>query len=91
MMDRFWSQAHKVFMQALTRGLLFALLLFGGGLKADEVLSFQPHVKVTQAFVGWRSGPASGYPVQHISERNEWLQIVIRKTDWIKVHVTITL
>ena len=42
-------------------------------------------VQVSEAFVEWRSGPAEGYPVFHVSERGEWLHILHRKTDWIKV------
>ena len=42
-------------------------------------------VQVVEPFVEWRSGPAEGYPVYHISERGEWLSILKRKTDWMKV------
>lgn len=40
---------------------------------------------VAEAFVNLRSGPASGYPVFHVSERGETLTVKSRKTDWIKV------
>ena len=46
---------------------------------------FTPHLEVTSPFVEWRSGPAKGYPVFHVSEKGEWLQVSIRKTEWIKV------
>ena len=42
-------------------------------------------VKVIEAFVEWRSGPAEGYPIFHVSEKGEWLVLLIRKTDWMKV------
>ena len=42
-------------------------------------------VKVVEAYVEWRSGPAEGYPVFHVSEKGEWLSLLIRKTDWMKV------
>lgn len=42
-------------------------------------------LKVAEPFVNLRSGPASGYPVFHVSERGEILTILSRKTDWIKV------
>ena len=48
----------------------------------DKVLA---RVKVVEAFVEWRSGPAEGYPVFHVSEQGEWLSLLIRKTDWMKV------
>lgn len=43
------------------------------------------YVRVSEAFVNLRSGPGTGYPVFHISERNEALKILLRKTDWVKV------
>tara|TARA_R110001592_G_scaffold52649_8_gene161292 strand:+ start:27046 stop:27882 length:837 start_codon:yes stop_codon:yes gene_type:complete len=47
----------------------------------DQVLV----LKVAEPFVNLRSGPASGYPIFHVSERGEQLTILSRKTDWIKV------
>lgn len=44
-----------------------------------------PKVQVSEPFVEWRSGPAVGYPVFHTSEQGEWLQLLQRKTGWIKV------
>jgi len=49
----------------------------------DETVEARVQVKV--AFVEWRSGPAAGYPVIHVSERDEWLSISKRRTSWIKV------
>jgi uncharacterized protein YgiM (DUF1202 family) len=49
----------------------------------DKVLA---RVKVVEPFVEWRSGPAEGYPVFHVSEQGEWLGLLIRKTDWMKVN-----
>lgn len=42
-------------------------------------------LKVAEPFVDLRSGPATGYPVFHVSERGETLTVLSRKTDWIKV------
>lgn len=44
-----------------------------------------PLVRVAEAFVTIRSGPGAGYPVFHVSERNETLKVLRRKTDWLKV------
>ncbi|AOY90131.1 hypothetical protein BKP64_03670 [Marinobacter salinus] len=44
-----------------------------------------PRVQVVNPFVEWRTGPAVGYPVFHASEQGEWLEILQRKTSWIKV------
>jgi len=50
--------------------------------EVDKALA---RVKVVEAFVEWRSGPAEGFPVFHVSEKGEWLSLLIRKTDWMKV------
>jgi hypothetical protein len=42
-------------------------------------------VQVAEPFIEWRSGPAAGYPVIRVSERGEWLQLISRKTRWLKV------
>jgi len=44
-----------------------------------------PQVQVAEPLVEWRSGPAQGYPIFHVSERGEWLGLLVRKTDWMKV------
>lgn len=44
-----------------------------------------PQVQVAEPFVEWRTGPAAGYPVVRVSERGEWLQLLMRKTQWLKV------
>ncbi|HAZ88499.1 MAG TPA: hypothetical protein DCW82_05320, partial [Marinobacter adhaerens] len=33
-------------------------------------------VQVTEPYVAWRTGPATGYPVFHTSEKGEWLTIL---------------
>lgn len=53
--------------------------LWGGG--TDQ----PPQVQVVEPFVEWRTGPAVGYPVFHTSEQGEWLEILQRKTSWVKV------
>lgn len=40
---------------------------------------------VAEAYVDLRTGPATGYPIFHVSERGEKLTVISRKTDWIKV------
>ncbi len=42
-------------------------------------------VKVVEPFVEWRTGPAQGYPVFHVSEQGEVLELLVRKTKWMKV------
>lgn len=42
-------------------------------------------VRVAEPFIDFRSGPAQGFPVIHTSEKGEWLTLLKRKTDWMKV------
>lgn len=66
------------------RSLTLSLMLLGliGFAQADQL---PPQIQVVEPFIEWRSGPAGGYPVIHVSERGEWLSLLIRKTQWMKV------
>lgn len=44
-----------------------------------------PRVRVVDAYLDMRSGPGRGYPVFYVAERNEWVVIELRHTDWFKV------
>lgn len=45
----------------------------------------EARVQVVQPYIEWRTGPAIGYPVFHASEAGEWLTLIQKKTQWIKV------
>lgn len=66
------------------RWLVVCLSLLSGSSFAEEG-AFAPHMNVVEPFVEWRTGPAKGFPVFHVSEKGEWLEVLIRKTDWLKV------
>lgn len=42
-------------------------------------------VQVVGPYVDMRSGPGRGYPIFYAAEREEWLIIELRHTDWFKV------
>lgn len=50
----------------------------------DDLVTEQK-VRVVEPFLSLRSGPARGFPVVHTSEKGEWLTLLLRKTDWMKV------
>ena len=58
------------------------LLLVMGSAVADE--AYQT-VEVADAYVELRTGPGRGFPVFHVVERGQWVEILKRKTDWFKV------
>lgn len=40
---------------------------------------------VTQPYLEMRTGPGRGYPVTHVVARGESVEILFRRTDWLKV------
>lgn len=44
-----------------------------------------PAVQIVEPYIEIRSGPGRGYPIFHVEERDAWLTIIKRKTDWFKV------
>lgn len=42
-------------------------------------------VRVTGPYLDMRSGPGRGYPVFYAAEKDEWVVIELRHTDWFKV------
>lgn len=63
--------------------IIFLLpLLLASTVLADEAMQ---RVKITDPFIDLRTGPGDGYPVFHVIERGEWLDVVLRRTSWLKV------
>lgn len=44
-----------------------------------------PRVQVVDPFLEFHTGPGRGYPLFHVVERGEWIEILKRRTDWFKV------
>ncbi len=42
-------------------------------------------VQVAAPYIELHTGPGSGYPVDYVIERDEWVSILKRRTDWFKV------
>lgn len=65
--------------------LVFAALLALGArpaLAADEAVE---RVKVADPYLEFHTGPGRGYPVFFVVEREQWVEILLRHTDWFKV------
>ncbi len=60
---------------------LLALLL----LMAPLWVGANERVQVTEPYLELHTGPGRGYPVFHIAERNDWVEILKRHTDWFQV------
>lgn len=55
-----------------------------GGEPASSTVA---RVRVVGPYLDLRSGPGSGYPVFYAAEKDEWVVIVRRHTDWFKVRL----
>jgi hypothetical protein len=44
-----------------------------------------PRVVIVDPFIELHTGPGKGYPIFHVVERNDWIEVMKRKTDWFKV------
>ena len=42
-------------------------------------------VVITDAYVEMHTGPGSGYPIFHVVERGEQVEVLKRRTDWYKI------
>lgn len=68
--------------QALARVAACALLL---GAVCMPGVSAQERVQITDPYIELHTGPGRGYPIFFVAERNEWIEILLRHTDWYKV------
>jgi uncharacterized protein YgiM (DUF1202 family) len=70
--------------RALARAAACVLMLVGAG-AAAPIASAQEKVQITDPFIDLRTGPGRGYPIFYIAGREEWIEILLRRTDWFKV------
>jgi hypothetical protein len=70
------------------RSLLVAGLSLGFLLLSCAAISRERdhlQVFVTAPYLELRSGPGRGYPVLHVAERDEVVEVLFRRTDWFKI------
>jgi hypothetical protein len=65
-------------------GLLLSLVLL---ITAPAVTHAREHLQVyiTAPYLELRTGPGRGFPVFHVAERDESVEVLFRRTDWFKV------
>lgn len=68
----------------MIRAGFFLLLLLAMTLvnAADDVY---PEVKVAAPYIEMHTGPGSGFPIFHVVDRGDFVEVIKRKTDWFKV------
>jgi uncharacterized protein YgiM (DUF1202 family) len=62
--------------------VLYLILTYGISWAKDEPLE---RVQITDPYIELRTGPGRGFPIYYVAERNEWIEIELRHTDWFKV------
>lgn len=70
-------------MKALITLLLMLLLGQGPALAADD--EALPAVALTEPFVNLHTGPGRGYPIFHVAQRGEQVQLLLAHTNWVKL------
>ena len=45
-------------------------------------------VQVADPYIDLHTGPGGGYPIFHVEERDAWIEILKRKTNWFKVRTS---
>lgn len=71
--------------RALARAAACAVLLVSVACAALSPAMAAEKVQVTDPYIELRTGPGRGYPVYFVAGREEWIEIVLRHTDWFKV------
>jgi hypothetical protein len=70
---------------ALARAAACALLLLLGVGAAAPTASAEEKVQITDPYIELRTGPGRGFPIFYVAAREEWIEILLRHTDWFKV------
>jgi len=61
------------------------LLSISLGLTAHAAGESGERVQVTDPYIELHTGPGRGFPIFYVVERNAWIEIEMRHTDWFKV------
>lgn len=63
-------------------GLFVFWVFYSQAASADEDLV---RLQVSEPFIELHTGPGRGFPVFHVVERHDWIDILKRRTDWFRV------
>ncbi len=70
------------------RGLLMRIVLSTAlALAGLGTAQASERVQVTDPYIELRTGPGRGFPVFFVAPREEWIEILLRRTDWFKVRL----
>lgn len=71
------------------RCLMCVFVLLAAGLPPSAQAADEPRerLQVADPYLELRTGPGRGYPVHQVAGRGEWIEILLRHTDWYKVRM----
>ncbi len=70
------------------RGMLMRVALCAAlALTALGAAQASERVQVTDPYIELRTGPGRGFPIFFVASREEWIEILLRRTDWYKVRL----
>jgi hypothetical protein len=70
--------------RTLARAMVCAFMSVLGAAAAPAA-SAQEKVQITDPYIELRTGPGRGYPVFFVAGRDDWIEVLLRRTDWFKV------
>ena len=73
-----WRLALLQVLACVTLGLLGPGAMLSTAAAAEKV-------QITDPYIELRTGPGRGYPVFHVAPRADWIELLMRHTDWFKV------
>ena len=82
------STARTIARHSLAAATLACLAAFAPAAAAQTDAAPAPGVerlRVADPYLEIRTGPGRGYPIFHVAARDEWVEVLMRRTDWFKV------
>jgi hypothetical protein len=81
--EQYTKVSDKFFLLRFCLRCLFVICLsYAQTTYADEDLV---RLQVSEPFIELHTGPGRGFPVFHVVERHDWIDIIKRRTDWFRV------
>lgn len=68
------------------KGLVIALILLSTVFVCTAIVADEfPEVKVADPYLEMRSGPGERYPIFYVVDRDDFVEVLKRKTDWFQI------
>lgn len=77
-------QSGSLALRSLAMRILMSVIL---ALAAVGAVHAGERVQVTDPYIELRTGPGRGFPIFFVAAREEWIEILLRRTDWYKVRL----